>query len=117
MVELPRRSRRTQGKPPEYTPSQLEGLKYLIPNVINRTGLTEQGESFIITHPDFKVDQLQVAEHTPQMVSISELTEVASTTSELSPEEPEIYEPETKPATSEPTLEFTDYPDSPRVKS
>ena len=65
MAESPRRSRRTQGKPPKYTPSELEGLKSLIPNVISRTGLTEQGESSIILHPDFEVDQSQVAEHTP----------------------------------------------------
>ena len=100
VAKLPRRSRRTQGKPPEYTPSQLEGLKSLIPNVIGRTRLTEQGESSIIIHPDFEVDQPQIAEHTPQKFSISELIEVASTTSELSPEEPEISELETKPTTS-----------------
>ena len=88
MAELPRRSRRTQGKPPEYTPSQLERLKSLIPNVISITGLTEQGESSIIIHLDSEVDQLQIAERTPQPVSISELTEVASATSELSPKEP-----------------------------
>ena len=121
MAELSRRSCRNQGKPPEYTPSQLEGLKSLIPNVISRTRLTEQGESSIITHPDFKVNQLQIEEHTPQIVSISELAKVASTTSELSLEEPEISKPETEPTTSEPTLEFTtptlDYLDSPRVKN
>ena len=53
MVELPRQSRRTQGKPHEYTPSQLEGLKSLIPNVISIIVLTKQGESSIITHPNF----------------------------------------------------------------
>ena len=34
----------------------------------------EKGESSIINHPDFEVDQSQVAEHPPQTVSISELT-------------------------------------------
>ena len=85
------------------------------------TCLMKQGELSIIIHPDSEVNQPQITEHTPQIVSISKLTEVASTTSELSPKEPKISELETEPATSEPTLEFatptSNYPDSPRVRN
>ena len=70
MAELPIQLRRTQGKPPEYTPSQLERLKTLIPHTISRTGSKEQGESSVITHPDFEVNQPHLAEHTPQKISI-----------------------------------------------
>ena len=70
MAELPIQLRRTQGKPPEYTPSQLEILKTMIPHTISRTGSTELGESCIITHPDFEVNKPQLAEHTPKKNSI-----------------------------------------------
>ena len=53
MAKLPRQSRRLQGKPPEYTPSQLEGLKTLVAHSISRIRSTEPGESSIITHPDY----------------------------------------------------------------
>ena len=108
-----------QGKPSEYTPSQLERLRYERGQT-SRTILTEQEETSIIIHPDYEVDQSQTTKFT-QKISISELAELASTTSELSSIEPEIYEPETEPATSEPTLEFVTptpgHPDSPGVKN
>ena len=53
MVELPRQSRRLQGKPPEYTPSQLEELKALVLHIISRIRLTKLRESSIITHPNY----------------------------------------------------------------
>ena len=52
MAELPRQSRRLQGKPPEYTPSQLEGLKALVPHTTSRIQSTKLGESSLITHPE-----------------------------------------------------------------
>ena len=61
-----------------------------------------------------------MTESSQRKISISELVELASTTSELSATEPKISEPETEPATSEPTLEFItptpSHPYSPWVK-
>ena len=60
MAELPRQLCRIQGKPPEYTPSQLEGLKALVPHTTSRIRSTKPGESSIITHPDYhEVNQSQ----------------------------------------------------------
>ena len=53
MVELPRQSRRLQGKPSQYTSSQLKGLKVVVPHTIRKIRSTKLGESSIITHPDY----------------------------------------------------------------
>ena len=94
-----------QGKPPEYTPSQLEKIKSEKGKTLG-TGSTEQEETSIIIHPDYEVDQPQTTESSQRKLTISELVELASTTSELSATEPEIFEPETEPATFEPALDF-----------
>ena len=56
MAELPRQSRRLQGKPPDYTQSQLEGLQALVSSSDSRVGSPEARESSLIVHPD---DQIQ----------------------------------------------------------
>lgn len=56
MAELPRHSHRMQGKPPEYTPSQLENLKSERGQQ-SRTGSTEQEETSVIIHPDYEVNK------------------------------------------------------------
>jgi len=43
MAELLRESRRLQGKPPEYSPSQLEGLRALVSASDSRVGSPEVG--------------------------------------------------------------------------
>ena len=88
MAELPRHSRRMQGKPPEYTPSQLENLKYERGQPLG-TRSTEKEETSVIIHPDYEVDQPQTIDSYQEQLEISELVEVASTTSELSATEPE----------------------------
>ena len=105
VAELPRHSHRMQGKPPEYTPSQLENLKYERGQPLG-TVSTKQEETFVIIHPDYELDQPRTAESYQRQPEIFELVEVASTTSELSAIEPKISEPKTKPATSEPPSEF-----------
>lgn len=103
-----------QGKPPEYTPSQLENLKFETGQPLG-TGSTEKEETSIIIHPDYEVDQPQTAKCYQIQLENSELVEVASTTSELS-----ATEPETESSTSKPASEFITQtpgcPHSPRVK-
>ena len=119
MAELPRQSCRMQGKPLEYTPSQLEKLKYE-KGQPSGTGSIEQEETSVIIHPDYEVDQPQTTESSQRKISIFELVELASTTSELSATKPEISKPEIEPATFEPASEFItptpSLPHSPRVK-
>ena len=55
MVELLRQSRRLRGQPPEYTPSQLEGLRALVSPSDSRVGSPEVGESYLTIHPDYQV--------------------------------------------------------------
>ena len=95
MVELPRQSRRMQGKPLEYTPSQLEKLKSE-KGKTSGTGSTEHEETSIIIHPKYEVDQPQKAESSQRKFSIFELVELASTTSQLSAIKPEISEPKSE---------------------
>ena len=58
VVELPRQSCRMQGKPPEYTPSQLEKIKFE-KGKPSGNGSTEKEETSVIIHPDYEVDQPQ----------------------------------------------------------
>ena len=55
MAELPRQSRRLRGQPPEYTPSQLEGLRALVTPSESRVGSPKAGESSLIIHPNYQV--------------------------------------------------------------
>lgn len=86
MAELPRQSRRLRGKPPEYTPSQLEGLRALVSPSHSRVGSPEAVESSLIVHLDY---QVQATEYISEPISFSEVTGSFSSTSELA-EEPEI---------------------------
>ena len=88
MAELPRQSRRLRGKPPEYSPSQLEGLRALVTPSDSRVGSSEEGESCLVVHPDY---QVQATEYISEPISFSEVTGSISSTSELA-EEPEISE-------------------------
>ena len=115
VVELLRKSRRLRGQPPEFSPSQPEGLKVLVTPRDSRVGSPEEGESSLIVHPDF---QSLVAHYNPQSVSVSEVTGSFSSTSDIG-EEPEISEPESEFAAT-PTSEFVSLassgPGSPRVE-
>ena len=71
VAELLRKSRRLRGQPPEEVLSQLEGLKVLVTPRDSRAGSPEEGESSLIVHPDF---QTLVADYNPQSVSVSEVT-------------------------------------------
>ena len=121
MVELPRQSRRLQGRPLEYTPleytpSQLKGLRALVSTTDSRIRSKKVGESYIVVHPDY---QLQTIEHIQEPISIFKVTGSISPSSEFA-EEPEISEPDTKPVVLEPSLGFftPTYSDpiSPRVR-
>ena len=116
MAELPRQSRRLQGKPPKYTPSQLEGLQALVSPSDNRIRSTEAESSSIIVHHDH---QIPTTEHIKEPISVSEVTGSISPSSELA-EELEISELDTEPAVLEPSSEFitptSSDPGSPRVR-
>ena len=56
MAKLPRHSLRMQGKPLDYTPSQLEKNKAERVQQ-SRIGSTEEGETSIVIHGDFNVNQ------------------------------------------------------------
>ena len=101
VAELPRQSRRLRGQPPEYTPSQLEGIRALVSPSDSRVGSPEAGESSLIIHPNY---QAQATESISEPISFSEVTGSIYSTSELA-EEPEISEPETEPAAT-PSLGF-----------
>jgi len=101
VVELPRQSHRLWGQPPEYSPSQLEGLQTLVKPSDSRVGSPEDRESSLVVHPDY---QVQETEYISEPISFSEVTGSISSTSELA-EEPEISEPETEPAAT-PSLVF-----------
>jgi hypothetical protein len=92
VAELPRKSRRLRGQPPEFSPSQPEGLRALVTPRDSRVGSPEEGESSLVVHPDF---QALVADYNPQSVSVSEVTGSFSSTSDIG-EEPEISEPESE---------------------
>ena len=115
MAELPRKSRRLRGQPPEFSPSQLEGLKVLVTPSDSRVGSPEEGESSLVVHPDF---QALVTDYNPESVSVSEVTGSFSSTSDIG-EEPEISEPESEFAAT-PTSGFasptSSGPGSPRVE-
>lgn len=116
MAELPRQSRRFQGKPPKYSPSQLKGLRALVSPNDNRVGSPEVEESSLIIHHDY---QIQTTKSIQEPISFSEVTSSISPSSELA-EEPEISEPNTEPAVT-PTLGFaspaSSIPSSPRVSN
>ena len=134
MAELPRKSRRLQGEPPEFVtvadllrkslilrgqppkevPSQLEGLKVLVTPSDSRVGSPEERESSLIVHLDF---QTSVTEYNPHSVSVSEVTGSFSSTSDIG-EEPEISEPESEFATPTSGLVSPNSgdPGSPRVE-
>ena len=92
MANLPRQSQRIQGKPPEYSPSQLEGLRAMVPRSSRRLRSTEVESSAIVIHPDH---QVPTTEYIQEPISVSEITENISPSGELS-NEPEISEPETE---------------------
>ena len=102
MVELPRQSRRLQGKPPEYSPSQLEGLRALVSSSSGRIKSTEVGTSSIVVHPGY---QTPITEHIQELISVSEVTGSIYPTSKLA-DEPEISEPETEPSVLETSSGF-----------
>jgi len=112
--ELSRQSSRLRGKPPEYSPSQLEGLRALVTPSDSRVGSPEDRESSLVVHPHY---QVQATEYIFEPISFSEVTSSVSSTSELA-EEPEISEPETEPAAN-PSSRFasptSSGPGSPRV--
>ena len=83
MVELLRQSRRLQGKPPEYTPSQLEGLHALVSSSSGRIRSTEIGTSSIVVHPNY---QTPITEHIQEPILVSEVTGSVSPSSELADE-------------------------------
>lgn len=115
VAELPRKSRRLQSQPPEFSPSQLEGLRALVTPSDNRVGSPEEGESSLVVHPDY---QALVVDYNPQSISFSKVTGSFSSTSELV-EEPEISEPETEPAatpTSGLAFPTSSGPGSPKVE-
>ncbi len=115
MAGLRRKSHRLPGQPPEFSPSQPEGLRALVTPRDSRVGSLEEGESSLVVHPDF---QALVADYNPQSVSVSEVTGSVSSTSDIG-EEPEISEPETE-IVATPTSGFTSPtssgPGSPRVE-
>ena len=115
MSELPRKSRRLRGQPPEFSPSQPEGLRALVSPRDSRVGSPEEGESSLVVHPDF---QALIVDYNPQSVSVSEVTGSFSSTSDIG-EELEIFEPESEFSTT-PTSGFaspaSSGPGSPRVE-
>ena len=66
VAELPRQSHRLRGQPPEFTPSQLEGLRAFLTPSESRVGSPEAGESSLIVHPDYIV---QATEHISELIS------------------------------------------------
>jgi len=96
VVELPRKSRRLRGQPPEFSPSLFEGLQALVTPSDSKVESPEEEESSLVVYPDY---QVQAPEYIIELVSFSEVTSTFSSTSELA-EEPEISEPETQPATT-----------------
>ena len=117
MAEFPRQSRRLQGKPPEYTPSQLKGLRALVSSSSGRIRSTEIGNSSIVVHPDY---QTPTTEYIQEPISVSEVTGYISPSSELA-DEPEISEPETEPYVLETSSGFItptySDPVSPKVRN
>ena len=115
MAELPRQSQRLQGKPPEYTPSQREGLRALVSSSSDRIRSTKIGSSSIVVHPDH---QIPTTEHIQELILVSEVTGSISTSNELA-DEPEISEPDTEPSFLETSSRFitptSSDPGSPRV--
>jgi len=115
VAELPTQSGRLRGKPPEFSPSQLEGLRALVTPSDSRVGSPEEGESSLVVHPDY---QALVAYYNPQSISFSEVTGSFSSTSELA-EEPKISKPEIEPPaipTSGLASPTSSGPGSPRVE-
>lgn len=109
-------SDRLQGKPPEYSSSQLEGLRALVSPSDSRVGSPEARESSLIIHPDY---QKQTIESIQEPISFSEVTGSISPSSELA-KEPEISKPDTELAIT-PTSGFasptSSNPGSPRVRN
>jgi len=62
VAELPRKSRRLQSQPPEFSPSHLEGLRALVTPSDSRVGSPEEGEYSLVVHPDY---QALVADYNP----------------------------------------------------
>ena len=101
VAELPRQSHRLWGQPPEYTPSQLEGLRALVTPSESRVGSPEAGESSLVIHPNY---QALVKEYISVPISFSDVIGSISSTSEVA-EEPEIFESQTEPVAT-PSLRF-----------
>lgn len=102
MAELSRKYCRIQGQPPEFSPSQLEGLRALVTFSDSRVGSPEEGEYSLIVDPDY---QVQAPEYILELVSFSEVTSSFSSTSDLV-KEPEISELEIEPVAT-PTSGFS----------
>lgn len=86
-------------------------------------GSTEQGESSIVIHPDFEINQPQKTETEQDQAEISEVITVESVTGELSDTqltEPKISELESDSTSSESPSDLIaptpPHPRSPRVK-
>ena len=115
MAELLRKSRRLRGQPPEFSPSQPEGLRSLVTPKDSRDGSPEKGESSLVVYPDLLA---LIADYSAQSVSVSEVTGSVSSTSDIG-EEPETSEPEFEIAAT-PISRFaspaSSGPSSPRVE-
>lgn len=115
MVELPRQSHRLRGQPPEFSPSQLQGLQSLVTPSESKVGSPKEGESSLVVHLDY---QALVADYNPQYISFSEVTGISSSTSELA-KEPKLSKPEFEPPatpTSGLASPTSSGPSSPRVE-
>jgi len=113
--ELPRKSRRLQGQPPEFSPSQLEGLRALVTPSDSREGSPKEGESSLVVQPDY---QPLVVYYSQQPISVSEVTSRFSSSTEFT-KELEISELETEPPatpTSGLASPISSGLDSPRVE-
>ena len=55
MAKLLRKSRRLRGQPPEFSPSQLEGLRALVTPSDSRVRSPEEGEYYLVVHPNYQV--------------------------------------------------------------
>lgn len=115
MAELPRKSCRLRDQPPEFSPSQPEGLRALVTPKDSRSGSPERGESSLVVYPDFSA---LITDYSTQPISVSEVTGSVSSTSDIG-EEPGISEPESEIAAT-PILGFaspaSSGPSSPRVE-
>ena len=80
MAELPRKSRRLWGQPPEEVLSHLEGLNVLVTPSGSKVGSPEEGESSLVVHPDY---QTLETGYNPEAIAVSELAGSFSSTSDI----------------------------------